>query len=85
MTHYVMVGEGVYPIVPIKNYESDHLERASWMNGDIINFKVTEPIGYELEGDGDSELDDSIPGPKILYDELPIPIMHISLLKICLC
>lgn len=80
MTHYVMVGEGVYPIVPIKDYESDHLERDSWMNGDIINFKVPEPIRYELEGDVDNELDDSIPGPKILYDELPIPVMHISLL-----
>jgi len=78
--HYVIADEGVYPIVPIKKIHREHLERQQWITGDILNFTVPEPILYDLNTDIDNDLDDSIPGPKILYTSSPIPVMHLSLL-----
>ncbi len=80
MAHYVMVGDGIYPSRDIKKSHREHLERDSWMNGDIIDFEVPEPILYDLEELDDDPDYDGIPEPEVLYDELPVPVMHISVL-----
>jgi hypothetical protein len=74
VAHYIINCEGVYPVAYIKKTHREHLERDSWINGDIITFPVPEPILYDL--------DPKRPGkPKVLYDATPIPLMHITLLE----
>jgi hypothetical protein len=74
MAHYVMVGEGTYPQAVIEHIHREHLENDLWIDGDIIDFDVPEPILYDLDPERLGNLE-------ILYDAEPIPVMHISLLE----
>jgi len=71
MAHYVMIGEGVHPAARIKRCHREQLERSRWINGQLIDFEVPEPVLYDL--------DPLYPGePKMLYHHLPVPVMHVS-------
>lgn len=75
MAHFVMVGEGKYPIAAVKKTHREHLQWDDWLDGAYIDFDVPEPIVYDLEED---EYDE-IPNVPNLDDSLPIPFMHNSL------
>lgn len=85
MAHYVMVGEGVHPVASVKEIHHDQLENDMWMTGDILTFKVPTPILYDLEladiFDPKTNTYVRKGNPVVLYDELPIPCMHTSLLE----
>lgn len=78
MAHYVMVGEGKYPIAAIKKCYRDHLEVNNWMSGELLSIDVPEPIVYDLEVEDDDEYDET-PNIRILSKGLPIPFMHNNL------
>ena len=72
MVHYVIDGEGVYPIADIEKIHRSHLEVDNWMSGTELRFDVPTPIIYELEED---EYDEP-PNIPPFDDSLPIPYMH---------
>lgn len=74
MAYFIMVGEGTYPIAPIKKCYRQHLEVDIWDDGVKLNIEVPEPIVYELDED---EYDES-PNVRSLADHLPVPFMHNS-------
>lgn len=75
MAHYVMAGEGKYPIAAVEDCHDEGIQAKSWLGGSYLDFKVPEPIVYDLEED---EYDE-IPNVRILSKGLPIPFMHNSL------
>lgn len=75
MAYFIMVGEGVYPIAPIKKCYRKHLEIDIWDDGVKLNIDVPEPIVYDL----DEDEYDQVPNVDCLADHLPVPFMHISL------
>jgi hypothetical protein len=65
MTHYVMVGEGEYPIIPIA---AGPAFEGNWRLGCVIDEAVPQPLIYELDGNYEGY-------PKPMYYEEAIPVM----------
>ena len=72
MAHYVMVGEGIYPIAVVERTHRQHLKKKSWMDGTKLNGDVPEPIVYDLKEDDYDET----PNIRNLSKGSPIPYMH---------
>ncbi len=76
MAHYVMVGEGVYPIATIA--VEPELPGGPWMMGRMLRIEVPTPLHYEL--------DPNRPGnPKVMYDAEAIPLMRDDLVEALQC
>lgn len=75
MAHYVMVGDGVYPIARIKKCHKDHLSIKSWMRGELLAIDVPEPVVYDLEDDSRYEYDE-VPNIRALSKGLTILFMR---------
>jgi hypothetical protein len=74
MAHYVMVGEGKYPVAPIG--EAPQLPGGPWYGGKPLKIAVPNPLRYLLESDRED------PGMlKALYDEQAIPLMRADLVE----
>jgi hypothetical protein len=70
MPYFVMVGEGVHPVAPIRTTrDRKKLKKPRWIDGAALDFDVPEPIVCEL--------DPKYPGaPKAFYGAEPIPLMN---------
>lgn len=78
LAYYIMVGEGVYPIAPIKKCYREHLEVDWWTFGEKLHIEVPQPIVYDLEVLDEDDYD-QVPNVKNLADHLCVPFMHNSL------
>jgi len=74
MTYYVMVGEGVYPTLPVA--EEPHLPGGPWYHGHKL--KITVPIPLEYVLDIEEEPNSNI---RTFFDCESVPAMHNSLLE----
>jgi len=75
MTYYVMVGEGVDPILSIE--KQPDLPGGPWYHGHKLKITVPMPLEYVLEVE-DEEPESKI---KMLYGNKAFPVMHNSLLE----
>lgn len=72
MKYFVMVGEGEYPVHPIRK-EPDL--PGPWYSGQMLKINISTPLEYELAANyGD---DCKI---KMMYDNKAIPVMHNKLI-----
>ena len=74
MAHYVMVGEGQYPVAPIR--VCPRLPGGPWYRGYRLRIQVPTPLRYALEADRET------PGiMKALYAEESVPVMRDDLVE----
>ncbi len=75
MAHFVMDGEGVHPVAPIRSTRGrKSFKKSLWIDGAPVGFDVPQPIVFELDPDS--------PGnPKVLYSDEPVPAMRLDLLE----
>ncbi len=66
MAHYVMVGEGKHPIMPIA---SGPAFEGNWRLGRVISDAVPQPLVYQLDSDSEGF-------PKPMYSEKAIPVVR---------